>query len=109
VRGAELFVEVEVAGQQPLLCRAELVGSCTLRLQSGCLELGVAGDEFAMTLFSADSRFEPALVRAQLSWMRSRAAEVRIVKAPPELRRLLARISTAARARPPASASRTAG
>jgi hypothetical protein len=82
---SDLFAEVRPRGALPYLCRALDLSGAGLRLGTGTLEAGVAGDQVELTLLSPQTAVSAADLRAQLVWAGAREAGLAFLSPPPEL------------------------
>lgn len=77
----DLFVEVQSPGAQPFVCRVIDLSARGLRVTAASLELGIAGDEVAMTLLPAGDDGAQAILGARVAWAGGREAGLEILRA----------------------------
>jgi hypothetical protein len=82
----DLFVEVKPAGGAPYVCRALDLSPRGVRLATGSLEAGIAGDELSVSLLGP----EPIELAARLAWSAAREAGLRFLESSPTLDALIA-------------------
>ncbi len=90
----DLFVEAQPPESEPWLCRALDVSEGGLRLATGSLETGVAGDQVELTLLSPEPDLSALALRARLCWAGKREAGLELLERPPALATLVQRLES---------------